>query len=78
MLIWLLAMLEDEEDRALFTRLHEKYEGKMYAVALSILKEHHLAEDCVHDAFCAIIQNFLKNFVTFVPSELFFFIKEEK
>ena len=32
----------------------------MYQVALNILKDHHRAEDCVHDSFCKIIKHFSK------------------
>ena len=60
MLALLFSVLEDEGDRVRFFRLHREYERKMYRVALSILGDHHRAEECVHDAFCKIILNFSK------------------
>lgn len=60
MLALLFSVLEDEGDRARFFRLHRKYERRMYRVAFSILKDHHRAEECVHDAFCKIILHFSK------------------
>ena len=34
----LLALLEGEADRALFLEFHERYERKLYTVALNILR----------------------------------------
>ena len=60
MLLYYLSLLEVEEDKRRFFQLHQKYELKMYRVALNLLKDQHRAEDCVHDAFCKIIENFSK------------------
>ena len=59
MLIY-LAMIEGAEERLKFEQLYEKYRFLMYHVAYQILGDHHDAEDAVHQAFLAIIQNFQK------------------
>lgn len=57
-----LAMLETDEDKTLFAELYTKYYSEMLSVALGILKETHLAEDAVHEAFLRIAENFEKYF----------------
>lgn len=56
MLIY-LAMLELEEDKIKFEKIYEKYKQIMFYVANKILKDDHLAEDAVHNAFLRIIKN---------------------
>ncbi|HFL3113362.1 TPA: RNA polymerase sigma factor, partial [Clostridioides difficile] len=56
MLIY-LAMLELEEDKVKFEKIYEKYRQIMFYVANKILKDDHLAEDAVHNAFIRIIKN---------------------
>jgi len=43
-----------------FDALHKRYEQTMMNVALRILKDHHLAEDAVQEAFLRIARNFSK------------------
>lgn len=52
-----LAMLELEEDKIKFEKIYEKYKQIMFYVANKILKDEHLAEDAVHNAFLRIIKN---------------------
>ena len=59
MLIY-LAMVEGAEEKLKFEQLYEKYRNLMYHVAYQILGSHQDAEDAVHQAFLAIIQNFEK------------------
>ena len=47
MLSMLLAMLETEEDRERFLKLHGTYEKKLYAVAVRVLGDRTAAEDAV-------------------------------
>lgn len=56
MLIY-LAMLELKEDKVKFEKIYEKYRQIMFYVANKILKDDHLAEDAVHNAFLRIIKN---------------------
>ncbi|WP_343097458.1 RNA polymerase sigma factor, partial [Clostridioides difficile] len=56
MLIY-LAMLELEEDKIKFEKIYEKYRQIMFYVANKILKDDHLSEDAVHNAFLRIIKN---------------------
>lgn len=58
MLAFYLSTLDDSGDKALFAQIYERYEWKMYAVALNILKEPRAAEDAVHDALVKIISHF--------------------
>ena len=51
MLSMLLAMLETEEDRERFLKLHGTYEKKLYAVAVRVLGDRTAAEDAVQGDF---------------------------
>jgi len=51
-------ILPDFQSR--FDALHIRYEQTMMHVALRILKDHHLAEDAVQEAFLRIARNFSK------------------
>jgi len=48
-------MIQDPEEKDLFTKLYPLYIDKMFSIANNILKNHHDSEDAVHDAFLAII-----------------------
>lgn len=50
-----LCMLETEHDKSKFTELYEEYRQMMFSVALNYLKNLHLAEDVVHEAFLAVV-----------------------
>lgn len=58
MLIYYLSLLETEEDKSKFTQLYEKYSKLMKYVAADILRDDHLAEDAVHNAFLNVIKSF--------------------
>lgn len=60
MLMFYLSLIEGDEEKALFTKFYYRYERKLYAVALNILKNPNLAEDAVHDAFERIARHFEK------------------
>ena len=51
----IILAIENEQDRSFVEWIYETYEKKMYADALEILKDHHDAEDCVHEAVRKII-----------------------
>lgn len=48
------------EFQSRFDELHKRYQQAMMNVALRILKDHHLAEDAVQEAFMRIARNFSK------------------
>ena len=56
MLSTLLAMLETEEDRGRFLKLHGAYEKKMYAVAARVLGDRTAAEDAVQQTWLCLIR----------------------
>ena len=58
LLTFLLAALESDEDRALFTEIYDQNHDRMEQTALRILKDPHDAEDAVQNAFLQVIQNF--------------------
>ena len=58
LLTFLLAALESDEDRALFTEIYDQNHDRMEQTALRILKDPHDAEDAVQNAFLQIIRNF--------------------
>lgn len=58
MLMVSLSMIEGDAEKALFTQFYSRYERRLYAVALKILKNPSLAEDAVYDAFERIARHF--------------------
>ena len=56
MLSMLLAMLETEEDRERFLKLHGTYEKKLYAVAVRVLGDRTAAEDAVQQTWLQLIR----------------------
>lgn len=55
-----LMTIENDSDRDKVTEIYQLYHGTMLYVANSILKENHLAEDAVSEAFIKIIDNLEK------------------
>ena len=51
MLAFYLSLIDGEDNKALFTEFYCRYERKLYAVALSLLKNPALAEEAVSGAF---------------------------
>lgn len=58
MLAVLLAALESDEDRALFTEVYEQYHIRMEKTAMYILSDRSDAEDAVQNAFMQVIRHF--------------------
>lgn len=56
------AMLDDPEEKADFETLYITYKGKMFALAFSVLHNHHNAEEAVSQAFFTIAKNYSKLF----------------
>ena len=54
--IYLMA-IDTPADKSKFETLYIKYEKLLFYVAFDILKDHHLAEDAVNNAFIRIIDN---------------------
>ncbi len=54
----LLALLDDEADRALFLEFYTRYERKLHAAELNILKSETLTEDAAQNAKLQIIRHF--------------------
>lgn len=59
-LITYLAMIDSPDDQAKFERVYNKYRYLMLQIANKILQNHHDAEDVVHQAFIAVIENLEK------------------
>lgn len=59
MLIY-LSLLDSEEEISKFELIYNTYKKQMYYTANNILKDSHLAEDSVHNAFLRIINNLEK------------------
>lgn len=60
MLNLFLTLIDDEGDKARFVDFYEKYKRLMFYVARGILKDDHLAEDAVQEAFLRVAKNFHK------------------
>ena len=60
MLFMYLSMLETDEDKHIFSVLHDEYSSIKYNRAYAILKDSTLAEDVVQESFIRIIENFGK------------------
>lgn len=57
--VW-LSLVEGERDKELFLEFHRRYEKKLYAVALNILKNPALAEETVNETFLRVATHFEK------------------
>lgn len=55
-----LALIDTEEDKNKFVIFYEQYKKLMFYVAMEILKDSHLSEDAVQEAFLRIVKNFHK------------------
>lgn len=54
-MISLCAMIDSEEGRTKFQRIHDEYIQTMYSVAYDTVKNYHDAEDIVQEAFLKIV-----------------------
>lgn len=52
-----LNMLDEDSDKDKFEKLYTKYKGLMISCAYDILKDYHLTEDIVQEAFIKIAKN---------------------
>lgn len=55
-----LSLLDTEKEKSCFLGLYNLYRQDMYKTAYYILKNHHEAEDAVHEAFMIIMKNLNK------------------
>ena len=60
MLNLFLTLIDDECDKARFVDFYEKYKRLMFYVARGILKDEHLSEDAIQEAFLRVAKNFHK------------------
>lgn len=60
MLSLYLSILDTVEEKNCFLELYDLYRQDMYKTAYYILKNHHEAEDAVHEAFMIIMKNLNK------------------
>lgn len=60
MLQLFLALIEEETEKERFERLYYRYQDLMYCIAVEILRDAHLAEDAVQEAFFRVARNFRK------------------
>ena len=61
MLIFYLSMIETEEERSLFVDLYEKYRQSLFRYADCYLHDAQDSEDVVHDVFCLVAKDYMKN-----------------
>lgn len=57
-MLFFTLQFDNDTDRAFFSALYEKYEKKMFHVALGVCGNQWIAEDAVHDAFCKAANHF--------------------
>lgn len=60
MLSLYLTLIDTDADKIKFTKLYEQYRHLMFYIAQEILKDEHLSEDAVQEAFLRIAKNFHK------------------
>lgn len=56
----LFMVIKDTDDRLKVEKLYDSYRKLLFFIANGILRDKHLAEDAVHDAFIKIIKNLHK------------------
>ena len=59
-MLFLMMLIDSEEDRSKFEILYEQYRRYMFRIAMQILGNAQDAEDAVHEAFIKIIKNLEK------------------
>lgn len=62
-----LTLIDTDEEKDRFTLLYEQYRHLMFYIAEEILKDEHLSEDAVQEAFLRIAKNFYKINDIFCP-----------
>lgn len=61
MLMFYLSMIETEEERGLFVELYNKYRQPLFRYADHYLNDAQDSEDVVHDVFCLVAKDYMKN-----------------
>ena len=56
MLIYLLSVIDNEEDRVLFIEIYSEYKQTLFKIARMYLADDSLIEDCVQDTFLDLIK----------------------
>lgn len=51
-----LVLIENDEDKRKFESIYGTYKYRMYWICMDILKDHHLAEDALQEAFLSIVK----------------------
>ena len=69
MILPMIMMVENEEERSFLTKLFEDYYGNVYETCYKILKNHHNAEEAASDVFIMIIDK-VKYFREICESDL--------
>ena len=54
-MLCVISAIENEQDRTFVEEIYLKYEKRMYIISHQILKDHHDAEDCIHETVRKII-----------------------
>lgn len=62
MIAFYTSMIDAPEEKADFETLYNTYMGKMFALAYSVLHNHHNAEEAVSQAFFTIARNYSRVF----------------
>lgn len=57
MLTFYQSLIDSDQDKSFFEELYHQHRHTMFGVAFNCLKDHHLAEDAVHDAFLRILKH---------------------
>ncbi len=57
MLLFFTLLIEEDDDKAKFEKIYTLYKKKMWYAANSVLRDAHLAEDAVQNAFIGIAKN---------------------
>lgn len=60
MLAFYLQMIDTDEEKSKFETAYKEYKKLLHYIAHTILKDNHLAEDAVQDAFFALARNMEK------------------
>lgn len=67
MIAFYMSMIDTPEEKADFETLYNTYKSKMFALAYSVLHNHHNAEEAVSQAFFTIAKNYSKVFLLDSP-----------
>ncbi len=56
-MLQIILNIVDDDERSFVEELYNRYEKRLYSISMKYLKNHHDAQDCVHEVIRIVIEN---------------------